>query len=248
MHRFPLPMSATAGRRLPLLLVFSFLVPLSAQDEQPSGTEVRSETQAVGVAPGDDDKTSDTRNNLLENIAKDYDRLNASPAGQGETQKSPDLQDRQSGGYFGPLLGLAVVVALILCSGWAVKRFLGGSVAVPRGRIRVIASCPLSQRSRLYIIEVEGQRFLIGEGNGQVSLIGRLDTTAEPQNIDTGHTGEETTPEDQAGLNPTFADRLREWERSVSGQSVSGEVRTSLRLMETLARRLRRGRDLPEDR
>jgi len=226
----------------------SFLVPLSAQDEQSSGTDIRSGTPAAGILSGDEKKTTDAQNNLLENIAKDYERLNSSPTGQNGTEAPSNLKDRETGGYWGPLFGLAVVVGLILCSGWAVKRFLGGGVAVPRGKMRVIASCPLSQRSRLYIVEVEGERFLIGEGNSQVSLIGRLAATVESQNIDTEHADDAPATEDQAGLNPTFADRLREWERSVSGQSVSGEVRTSLRLMETLARRLRRGRDLSEDR
>ncbi|MFH1744014.1 MAG: flagellar biosynthetic protein FliO [bacterium] len=216
-----------------VLLLLLILVPVQSQDLQDPNeatasplsateSEVRSGTPAVAVDP------------QMQAIYQGYDDTSRETPVDRQALES-DMRSDDEGLWGTRFLWLAVFILLIVGCGWMMRRFLGGKINPPRGQIQVIASCPLSQRSRLFVVEVGNERFLIGEGGGNVSFISRLSSSPVPVEMPSV---EEDRPEERTGS--SFADRLREWEHSTSGQNVSGEVKTSLRLLETLTRRLRR--------
>ena len=69
--------------------------------------------------------------------------------------------------------GLAVVLGLVLGLAWVVKRYL----AVPgasKGRIQVVGGVSLGPRERAVIVEVEGERLLLGVAQGNVRMLHHL--------------------------------------------------------------------------
>lgn len=82
------------------------------------------------------------------------------------------------------LLGLAAVLALFVLLAWLARR-----VAVVRGAsgaMRVLGSLALSTRDRLVLVEVAGDRLLLGLSPGRITALHRLpdgaalDTDAPP--------------------------------------------------------------------
>lgn len=73
-------------------------------------------------------------------------------------------------------LGAVCVVA------WAVLRVLAGKgVGRASGAIRVVARCPLEPRRSLYVVEVAGRCFLVGVGDGPMSMLAEVDAQALPR-------------------------------------------------------------------
>ncbi|MFO7551077.1 MAG: flagellar biosynthetic protein FliO [Haliea sp.] len=75
------------------------------------------------------------------------------------------------------LLGLGVVIAIVFALAWvarraSVLRFLG---AAGGGPIAVVGQLSLGARERLLLVEVDGQRMLLGVVPGAIT---RLDTAA----------------------------------------------------------------------
>ncbi len=69
--------------------------------------------------------------------------------------------------------GLVIVLAVLLGLAWVFKRYL----AVPgvgKGRVQVIGGVSLGPRERAVIVEVEGERLLLGVAQGNVRMLHRL--------------------------------------------------------------------------
>jgi len=59
---------------------------------------------------------------------------------------------------------------------WGALRVLAGrGVGRASGAVRVLARCPLEPRRSVYVIEVAGRCFLVGVGDGPMSLLAELD-------------------------------------------------------------------------
>ena len=72
------------------------------------------------------------------------------------------------------LLWFLLVIALLLATLFFLKKF-GPSFGGKGGKnIRLIESCDLGPRQRVVLIEVDGERLLVGVSQNQVSLIYRL--------------------------------------------------------------------------
>ncbi len=73
-------------------------------------------------------------------------------------------------------IALAVVITAIL----ALRGLLGlGRRGASLGRrMRLVESCALGPRSRLHVVEVDGERLLVGAGEGGISLLRRLPSRA----------------------------------------------------------------------
>ncbi|HEX3696457.1 MAG TPA: flagellar biosynthetic protein FliO [Polyangia bacterium] len=68
-------------------------------------------------------------------------------------------------------LGVVCLVA------WLALRFLAGrGVGRPSGAVRVLARCPLEPRRAVYLIEAAGRCFLVGVGDGPMSLLAEVDS------------------------------------------------------------------------
>ena len=67
-------------------------------------------------------------------------------------------------------LGVVCLVA------WVALRLLAGrGVGRASGAIRVVARCPLEPRRSVYVVEAAGRCFLVGVGDGPMSLLAELD-------------------------------------------------------------------------
>jgi flagellar biosynthetic protein FliO len=72
-------------------------------------------------------------------------------------------------------LGLVCLVAWVALR-WLSRRGVGQGM----GPIRVVARCPLEPRRSVYLIEAGGRCFLVGAGEGPMSLLAEVDPKAVP--------------------------------------------------------------------
>jgi len=73
-------------------------------------------------------------------------------------------------------LGVVCLVA------WGTLRLLAGrGVGKASGAIRVVARCPLEPRRSVFVIETAGRCFLVGVGDGPMSLLAELDADKLPR-------------------------------------------------------------------
>ncbi|NJM50060.1 MAG: flagellar biosynthetic protein FliO [Sphingomonadales bacterium] len=78
------------------------------------------------------------------------------------------------------IIALALVIALAWGAIWLLKKLQDRQMGLAdqgdgKGNIRFIRALPLGQRERVAIIEIDGERFLIGITAGNISLLGRWD-------------------------------------------------------------------------
>ena len=75
-------------------------------------------------------------------------------------------------------LGLIAVLALMLGLAWLVKRY----VSVPgmgRGQVQIVGGVSLGPRERAVLLQVEGQRLLVGVAPGRVQTLHVLSDKAD---------------------------------------------------------------------
>src|SRR5450432_4201312 len=73
-------------------------------------------------------------------------------------------------------LGAVCVVAWV-----ALKLLAGKGIGKASGAIRIVARCPLEPRRSVYVIEAAGRCFLVGVGEGPMSMLAELDAGALPR-------------------------------------------------------------------
>jgi flagellar biosynthetic protein FliO len=70
------------------------------------------------------------------------------------------------------LVSLGVVCALAyVCLRFLSRRGVGRA----SGPVKIVARCPLEPRRSLYLVETAGRRFLIGVGDGPMSMLAEVD-------------------------------------------------------------------------
>jgi flagellar protein FliO/FliZ len=69
--------------------------------------------------------------------------------------------------------GLIIVLGLIFLLAYLVKRLK--LVPTSHGVLKTLAVTPLGQREKMVLVEVDGQQYLLGVTNQQVTLIDKLD-------------------------------------------------------------------------
>lgn len=87
--------------------------------------------------------------------------------------------------YGGLALSLLVVLGVFIVLAWVARRFL--RAAGGQGTLKVVASLSMGARERVVVIELAGERLVLGVGGGQVNLLARLPAGAAP----TRNTGED---------------------------------------------------------
>ena len=81
------------------------------------------------------------------------------------------------------LVSLAIVCLLAyLALRWFSRRGVGRS----EGPVRVLARCPLEPRRAVYLLRVAGRCFLVGVGEGPMSLLAEIDPAAVTSEIGVG--------------------------------------------------------------
>jgi len=73
-----------------------------------------------------------------------------------------------------PIGALAVVLAAVVAVRLGLRRLGGGLGAGQPGALRLEASCALGPRQRLHVVEVDGERLLVGATDHSVRLLRRL--------------------------------------------------------------------------
>jgi flagellar protein FliO/FliZ len=92
--------------------------------------------------------------------------LAASPA----FAAAPVPPDVDAGGLLRVCLSLAVVVALILASGWVLRRLQGGGVRTG-GNLRCIESVAVGMKERVVLVQAGEKQMLIGVAPGNVRTL-----------------------------------------------------------------------------
>jgi flagellar protein FliO/FliZ len=75
-------------------------------------------------------------------------------------------------------LALLLVIALVLCAAWFMRRLVGGN-ALQSQRIQVLAQQSLGARERALLVRVGGQDLLLGVGSGGVRTLHAFITPVE---------------------------------------------------------------------
>src|SRR4051795_11328480 len=78
-------------------------------------------------------------------------------------------------GWGSLMLSLASLGVVCLVAWGALRLLAGRGVGKASGAVRVIARCPLEPRRSVYVIEAAGRSFLIGVGEGPMTVLAELD-------------------------------------------------------------------------
>ena len=73
------------------------------------------------------------------------------------------------------MLSLASLGVVCLVAWGALRLLAGRGVGKASGAVRVIARCPLEPRRSVYVIEAAGRSFLIGVGEGPMTVLAELE-------------------------------------------------------------------------
>ncbi|MBL8481156.1 MAG: flagellar biosynthetic protein FliO [Rhodocyclaceae bacterium] len=76
------------------------------------------------------------------------------------------------------LAGMAVVLALLFGTLWAIRRLQGTRGGA--GMLRVVSACAVGARERVVVVEVERQRLVLGVAPGSVRLLTTLPQQPAP--------------------------------------------------------------------
>ena len=119
---------------------------------------------------------------------------NREPQGAAPSQKSTTVQ--KSTGTQTVLAQSPLIAAALQGWQWLVARCKGGAPTQTRPTLRVLSQLPLGGRKTLTLIDLEGQRYLVGGGSDSVTAILAIqsegDATREPGTPSTSSTMQET--------------------------------------------------------
>lgn len=120
-------------------------------------------------------------------LAGEDDKLTTSSKGMATSPVTSDA-------VLQTLLGLGAILAIILALAWLIKR-TGRFQSSPNGEIKVIAGIPLGTRERAVLLEVGGEKVLVG---------------VTPQHIQTLHVlGKSSSTQADASFNDHLSDVLK---------------------------------------
>ena len=142
------------------------------------------------------------------------------------------------------LMSLGLVIALVLGIAWGAKKLVLKNYTLGGGRIEVITSLAISPKSKLHLVRVGNEQFLIGENPQTVNLISTVNTQEIPQLTRTeepafeepaaagqGAAGQDVTP---------FKDHMADWTRALENRAAP-DVKSSLAMLQGLSQKLRGG-------
>lgn len=120
---------------------------------------------------------------------------------------APDLSTGAE--LFRLVLSLAAVVGLIFAAGWASRRLQGGRHARGARRMRCLEVLPLGPRERVLLLEVDGQRLVVGVGAGGLRTLWTGGANDVPPPMDVPADGKQEVPTERPGLFRTLLDQHR---------------------------------------
>lgn len=141
------------------------------------------------------------------------------------------------------LISLAFVIMVGLAIAWFMRRFVVRDTNLGGGKINMLASYTLSQKSKVYLLRVGTQTFLVGEGANELNMLSEV-------NLATPNITEEeilaatgTDAGEDVSAAGGFESKLNQWQSALKSKDMGSEVNTSLLLLGGLAQRLRNKRE-----
>lgn len=166
----------------------------------------------------------------------------AAPSGEESTllKDSANSVNRSIGNM---LISLAFVILVGLGIAWFMRRYVVKDFNLGGGKINLLASYALSPKSKVYLLQIGSQTFLVGEGSSELHLISEV-TSITPNWNDT-ETFAAAGPENSQKSSPSggFESKLNQWKSALKSKDIQHEVNTSLLLLGGLAQRLRNKRE-----
>jgi flagellar protein FliO/FliZ len=83
-------------------------------------------------------------------------------------------------GFAGSLALSLLSLGLVCLAAYLAVRWLARRTGRSDGAIHILGRCSLEPRRSVYLLEVGGRCFLVGVGDGPMSLLAELDRTALP--------------------------------------------------------------------
>ncbi len=141
------------------------------------------------------------------------------------------------------LISLAFVIMIGLGIAWLMRRYVVKDSNLGGGKIKLVASFALSQKSKVHLIQIGHQTFLVGEGANELNMLSEVDTgTTDIRQLEAlASTG--TDEPVQHPQNGGFQEKLNQWTSALKSKDMQSEVNTSLLLLGGLAQRLRNKRE-----
>ncbi|MFB3787578.1 MAG: flagellar biosynthetic protein FliO [bacterium] len=209
----------------------------------PSFAPAASPTVAEATPPAIVSPPDAMVNQVFAAVREQWDSAESAPSDPQPDNPVPQLLERTGGKSNAQILGemlisLAFVILLILALAWAAKRFLVKNRNLGGGHIAWISSYNLSPKSKIHLIRVGNDHFLLGEGASAITLIAKLDTPAPAPAPVSVPSSEPAGP--PAGLSESFQDQLSHWESVLDDRSLRQEVNASLVFLKGLSHRLRK--------
>ena len=163
----------------------------------------------------------------------------------GVSGTGPTMQDSSLTQSLGQMLiSLAFVIMLGLAVAWFARRFFVKKHTLGGTHIEWMSSYALSQKSRVHLIRVGNQHFLVGEGGNSLSLISKVDMDLdepsarfdEEEDFSSSETQYASEPQ---GVSADFQSQLSHWQNSLENQNIRQELNASLLFLKGLTQRLR---------
>jgi flagellar protein FliO/FliZ len=85
------------------------------------------------------------------------------------------------GAFFKMMLSLFALIAIVFATFWVLRRLSQGKWRVGHSSgIRIVERRPLSAKSAVYVLEVDGKRILVSESQLEVRALATLTDSATP--------------------------------------------------------------------
>ena len=139
------------------------------------------------------------------------------------------------------LMSLGLVVALVLGIAWVGKKFVLKNYTLGGGRIDVVTSLAISPKSKLHLVRVGEEQFLIGESPQSVNLISIVEPHGPLQLVEADEPVNEEPGDNGNGTDVTpFKDHMADWTRALENRAAP-DVKRSLAMLQGLSQKLRGG-------
>lgn len=223
-------------------------VPTSTPIPEPTDipSPMRSAASAVGASPVVQSASSDPVDKVFAAVQQQWGKPASGGAADNpnilETNLTPDGNPSLLRSMGQMLISLAFVILLGLSLAWIFRRYFVKKHSLGGRHIEWMGSYALSPKSKVHLIRVGGEHFLIGEGNNSVSLISKVEIDLESSPSVDSYPLDEEEPLSAKSLYAEggFHTQLSQWQNSLENQGLRQEVNASLLFLKGLTQRLRR--------
>jgi flagellar biogenesis protein FliO len=126
---------------------------------------------------------------------------------------------------------------------WFMRRYVVRDSALGGGKINMVAAYTLSPKSKVYLLRVGSQTFLVGEGANELNLLSEVNLSSPNLSEEELLASMGTDTGGEVSGAGDFESKLNQWQSALKSKDIGSEVNTSLLLLGGLAQRLRNKRE-----